>query len=542
LRQEFGNLAMFLRPPKPKRPAPIPQASPEGRVAGEDVVAIADSILAHRFPLLGITIETGPEIDWRRDYLHKISSGTEYFRRVPYLDFARAGDHKVVWELNRHQHLVVMAQAFRQTGRREYLDEALRQFESWIAANPFLRGINWASALEVAFRAISWMWFWRLAGNQIRGPFADRFRTELYRHGCFLELNLSMYFSPNTHLLGEAVALHALGVFFDKPEWRASGGRIVAEEMQRQVREDGSHFEQSAYYHVYALDFFLLHRSLAAVSPAYDQRLSRMACYLDALMGVSGVLPLIGDDDGGRLFHPYGDRTRFGRDTLAACAALFGPAPPRTSQLFHDAGTAVMVDGDVQIVIKAGGFGEGSGGHSHSDVLSLVLRIGDREILIDPGTYTYIADPAERNAFRGSAAHSTVRIDGRDQAVPAGPFRWNDKPAVRVDEWSVSPEVDVLVASCEYGGFRHRRRVVFEKPARVQVVDVIEGPPGEHTVEGFWHIGSAEDRSRFSLSGEAECVGSWRSRTLCSKERAVALRVKQAGTLPVRLETTISVA
>src|SRR5207253_2151908 len=162
----------------------------------------------------------------------------------------------------------------------------------------------------------------------------------------------------------------------------------------------------------------------------------------------SGTLPLLGDDDGGRLFHPYGDRTRFGRATLAACAAILGPPSPRVSRLFPDAGTAVMFDGAVQVVIKAGGFGEGSGGHSHSDVLSLVLRIGDREILIDPGTFTYIADPAERNAFRGSGAHNTVRIDGRDQAVPAGPFRWNEKPSVVVNQWATSPERDYLDATC----------------------------------------------------------------------------------------------
>jgi hypothetical protein len=36
--------------------------------------------------------------------------------------------------------------------------------------------------------------------------------TELYRHGCFLERNLVPYISPKAHLLGEAVALHALGV------------------------------------------------------------------------------------------------------------------------------------------------------------------------------------------------------------------------------------------------------------------------------------------------------------------------------------------
>jgi hypothetical protein len=529
---------------------------------------IADSILEHRFPILGITIETGPAIDWRRDYLHKISTGTPYFRRVPYLDFSRVGDHKVVWELNRHQHLVLLAQAWLLSGRREYTDEAWRQVESWLDANPFLRGINWASALEVAFRALSWMWLWRFAGVAMPPALGPRFLTALYRHGRFLELNLSIYFSPNTHLLGEAVALHALGVLFDEPRWRAMGGRIVEEAMQRQVRPDGSHFEQSAYYHVYALDFFLLYRSLAAPSKSFDDRLERMAGYLDALLGASGVLPLIGDDDGGRLFHPYGDRTRFGRATMATCAMVFGrgewvrapedlhcqavwwlagAAPPGVpgpyaSQLFGDGGTAVMTHGETQIVIKAGGFGEGSGGHSHADVLSLVARIADREVLIDPGTYTYLADPAERNAFRGTAAHNTVRIDGRDQAIPAGPFRWEGKPAVEIAAWTTSPERDFLDASCSYGGFRHRRRVSFEKPATLAVRDTIEGPPGTHRIEAFWHLGTEGDAARFAFNAPAEPVQTWRSRALCAREPAVALRVAVSGELPLELETTIDLS
>ena len=47
-----------------------------------------------------------------------------------------------------------------------------------------------------------------------------------------------------------------------------------------------------------------------------------MAEYLDALLGVNGHATLIGDDDGGRLFHPYGERAGFGRATMATCAVL----------------------------------------------------------------------------------------------------------------------------------------------------------------------------------------------------------------------------
>ncbi len=145
-----------------------------------------------------------------------------YFRRIPYLDAARAGDHKSIWELNRHQHQVLLAQAYLLTGRDEFPDEIERQLESWFRANPFPRGINWASALEVAFRALSWMWIDHLAGARLTAETRQRLREGLYRHGLHLDANLSVYFSPNTHLLGEAVALHALGLMFQR-----DAGRIV---------------------------------------------------------------------------------------------------------------------------------------------------------------------------------------------------------------------------------------------------------------------------------------------------------------------------
>ena len=95
------------------------------------------------------------------------------------------------------------------------------------------------------------------------GALRSRFLESLYQHGCHLENNLSFYFSPNTHLLGEAVALHALGHFFPSfPRahgWRELGNQTCLSNCIARIRPDGSHFEQSTYYHVYALDMFLFH-------------------------------------------------------------------------------------------------------------------------------------------------------------------------------------------------------------------------------------------------------------------------------------------
>ncbi|MCC6861495.1 MAG: alginate lyase family protein [Bryobacterales bacterium] len=579
-RQEAANLRLLARPPRiraeaaPLEGLPDPEqitAAVRGTAFAEELERLAGSILAHRIPLFGKEVEFGPRIAWRRDWGSGIETGLPYFRLVPYLDPRRAGDHKRIWELNRHQHLVVLAQAYRLAGRAEYREELFAQLEDWWEDNPFQRGINWASALEVAFRALSWIWVYHLAGEFMPAGFRSRFLTELYRHGRHLEANLSIYFSPNTHLLGEAVALHALGRLFPvfPKRWRLRGREIVAEQSRRQVRADGSHFEQSAYYHVYALDLLLLHGALegGAAPPVTE-----MAQYLEALMGASGRLPLLGDDDGGRLFHPYGPRDRFGRATLATAGLVrrredlfeqavwwLGPQvlerPPVVesvcSRWFPDAGTAVMRAGGIQVVADAGSFGAGSGGHSHSDTLSLVVRRGEREILLDPGTYTYVGEPRWRNWFRGSAAHNTVRIGGRDQAEAAGPFRWLSPPRVRVELWNSSPAEDRLEAVCEYSGFRHRRRIVFRKPDRLLVADRIEGPPGEHEIEQFWHPGGdleELDPGCFRIGGAAILVldggevavqEAWRSPVFGEKISSPAIRAACRTALPATLRAVL---
>ena len=78
----------------------------------------------------------------------------------------------------------------------------------------------------------------------------------------------------------------------------ASGMADYFEEARNQVRADGFHFEQSTYYHVYALDFFLHARLLAAENgvaiPAdFDKTLERMLHALAAL-SQAGAPPLWG--------------------------------------------------------------------------------------------------------------------------------------------------------------------------------------------------------------------------------------------------------
>ena len=580
-RQEAANLFLLAAQPSFSGkdagtlalPDPVATAQAlRGSEYASDVIARAEQILQHRFPLLAVEIETGPEIHWRRDYQHGKESGTAYFRRIPYLDFSAVGDHKFVWELNRHQHLVLLAQAYLLTKDERYLQQIFRDIDGWLEQNPFQRGINWTSALEVAFRALSWIWVYHLVGSEMSDRFRESFLTGLYRHGRHLYENLSVYFSPNTHLLGEAVALHALGVLFPSfpgaEQWRKRGSDIVLAQLDFQMRPDGSHFEQSTYYHVYAVDFFVLFYLLSGRPAQMEPSLVRMADYLYSLLGSNRKLAFQGDDDGGRLFHPYGPRDQFGRATLASCGVLLdreewigtrtelaeqaawwlgaevlakaneSPRGSEGSRFFPDCGSLFLRGGALALQMDCGPFGYGGAGHSHSDTLNVLLECGGERVLTDPGTYAYMGDPAERNWFRGSGAHNTVRVNGRDQGTPAGPFRWSSKPAVILRGWASTPDGGAVDAECKYEDIAHRRRLLLTG-SRLVILDGIKGP-GALDCEQSWQLGPGSSGFTFESSGSVSERNSWYSPGYGLKLPGKSFVVESKGESRVEIATCIT--
>jgi hypothetical protein len=565
----FGGLLHALPLPDPSVAASSLRRS--GHVA--HLHDLAESILRHEFPIFDRILSTGAEIDWRRDYRNGVSTPAIWFKRIPFLDFAEAGDHKYVWELNRHHHLVTLAQAWVISRDARLVAEIELQVHGWNQQNPFLRSVNWASALELAFRASSWMWVLHLAGSALSTATHRMMGTILLRHGIAISHNLSTYFAPNTHVLGEAVALHALGIVLGKPRWRSLGASIVERELRAQIQADGFHFEQSSYYHLYALDMFLFHYLIAGRPVNFAPVLKRMAHVAAALLGRERRFAFLGDDDGGRFFHPYGEREAFANATLATCAALFPEAqlPARRADLgvqaawwlgahtvderhvedswehFESCGLSVFRRGPVHVTFDGGPFSRGGAGHSHADTLALTLRIGDAHVLTDPGTFTYVADRAARDWFRGTGAHSTLRLGSRDQADPVKPFQWENKPEVRslaAGPWHVAAE-------CRYRDWTHIRTVDFPPHAPLRVIDAVTGPAGADTIEQIWHSGEPIARlseHRFALGPaiieidprlRPEIRDAWRSSVFGSRVPSFVLHCTGSTPLPSPLETTL---
>ena len=514
------------------------------REAG-DIVAEANEVCRHRFRLLGYRdLDYGAEIDWHLDAVHRLRSPLIPWFKINFLDFAEVGDHKVTWELSRHQHLVTLAKAWLLTNEEAYAREAVAQWYSWQRANPYPLGTNWASSLEVAFRSLSWIWLRHLLAESpvVPASFEKDLLRALALNGRHVERYLSTYFSPNTHLLGEAAALFFIGTLCPQissaEDWKKSGWRIVQEEVLRQVRPDGVYFEQSLYYHVYALDFFLQARLLASrndveISSEFDHVIRKMLAVIDAL-AEAGPPDGFGDDDGGRVFNPRRNRAEHMTDPLAIGAALFHDeglrastalteeaiwlfgeqALPRTTQTssprskleshsFPEGGLYIAGGSESfpqQMVIDAGPQGTGRSGHGHADALSVKLAFCGRSWLVDPGTFCYVCPGGERNTFRGTSAHNTLAVDRLDQAQPEGPFAWSSIPETRTELWINGTNFTLFTGS--HSGYerlpepaRHRR-FVFHLHGRFWLVrDVVEGL-GSHLLETSWHFAPGLEVSR----------------------------------------------
>lgn len=500
----------------------------------------ADRIVAGNFSLLGFrNLNFGKPIDWHLEPVAGKRAPQEHWSRLDFLDTSVAGDKKIIWELNRHQYFVILGQAYWLTGDESYAATFVEHLESWMDQNPPKIGINWASSLEISFRSISWIWAFHFFKDSpaLTPEVFLRALKFLYLQARHIETFLSTYFSPNTHLTGEALGLFYLGLTFpefkEAKRWRETGRQILLSELDRHVKPDGVYFEQASYYHRYTADFYihlviLCRASGAELPPAVERKLTALLDHLMYITRPDGTTPLFGDDDGGRLLSLTRNASNDFRETLATGAALLtrpdykfvaggagvetlwllGPEglrtldalharePSQQSQAFPHGGYYVMRDDwsptANYLLFDCGPHGTANCGHAHADALSFELAANGHTMLVDPGTYTYTGSKELRDWFRHSAAHNTLTVDNQSSSVSAGPFSWQESATSQCHTWIAETRFDYLAAS--HNGYErlpdpvmHVRSVLFLKGDYWVIRDQIRSSE-EHQLKLWFHF------------------------------------------------------
>ena len=489
----------------------------------------AARLLKGSYDLLGYDeVHYGPKPDWHCDAVSGRRAPDEFWADVPYLDPA-CGDHKVTWELNRHQHWLQLGRAFKLTRDRVYYERFVSELEGWIDANPPLTGTNWASMLEIGLRTISWLWaiqfFSPAASKSDRFPWMVDLLIAADRQIEHVSRNLSRYFSPNTHLTGEALAMYAAGKSLvelrDADSWAAAGLAVLTSEARKQVAEDGGHVELSGHYHRYSTDFYLLAlliaRRAGGDEAALFDRVSRaQAKYLRVISDRNGCRPYTGDDDGGQLFPICGRPSEDCRPTLSSAAVILsdpalalGPTLEEThwfcgcvpelevpAEPVHWPSTILRAtgyhvsrgDNGDYLLFDAGPHGYMNGGHAHADALSVILSVAGTPVLIDPGTATYTMNRELRDRFRSTPMHNTITVNGRPQSQPKGPFHWASTASGRSVVAATGNRCDYFEGTHDgYQPLAHTRAVLTLHDVGWFILDVVSGDAAA-VADAHWHL------------------------------------------------------
>jgi uncharacterized heparinase superfamily protein len=429
---------------------------PDGRVAIERA---GSAIMRHEFDLLGSgPQQLGTPLPWHTDFKTGRQWPPAYCGDIEYHELDRPTDVKVPWELSRCQHFTRLGQAYWLTGDERYASEFVAETTDWIAANPLACGVNWACAMDVALRAVSWIWGFHFfaASEACRDPsFRSRFLRALFLHGQFVVRHLEQADVNGNHYVCDGVGLVFLGCFYRRARcarrWRRVGRAIVEQEIFQQTTPDGVDFEQATAYHRLVLEAFLtsyelLRRHGERPPDACWNRLERMCEFVQAYTKPDGRAPLIGDADDGRIqilgTQPITDH----RYLLSTAAVLFdrgdfrssagrcweetfwllgpdaadgfralAPRTPPGSTPFADGGFYVLRAPQTHLIVDCGDVGmRGRGGHGHSDILSFELFLNGFNVVTDCGAYLYTASREWRNRFRGTAFHNTLQVDGEE--------------------------------------------------------------------------------------------------------------------------------
>ena len=440
----------------------------------ESVIDRADRVRHGEMPLFARHGRqfTGTE-RWSYDPVLRRTAPRVFYSDVPYLDPQASGDAKVVWEPNRFQWALWLGLAYLITGKVEYVETFLDLTNDWFEMNPYPIGINYASALEVGLRLYSWIWSLHLFEScWAKHPdVLHRLLSGVWIGARHIENNLSYYFSPNTHLTGEAFSLFACGAaipeFAESNRWIRLGQRILAEEAVRQFFEDGTHRECSSGYHLYSADFYLqtvliAQRTGVEARPEIVDAARRSTKRLAELVPRDLVLPQFNDCDGGRLTFLC-EEALDAAPTLFTASFLFGdadlahgerepcgycllmgptaglstptttmnrsPSGPKLvgypSSDLPDSGIVAYRNfaGDF-LLFRASPFGYGGSPHSHDATLSVIVMLAGEPVIVDAGVGSYTRSLSIRNSFRSAPASNSIVVDGHGASLPGGWFDW----------------------------------------------------------------------------------------------------------------------
>ncbi|MFH1254681.1 MAG: heparinase II/III family protein [bacterium] len=414
----------------------------------------ADLAAVNCFDILGSGTKCFEKIPWHQDFKcrdFKSTSHNKSWQHSFYQDITAScpqnmkldeynPDIKVPWELSRFQHIFVLGRAYQINQNNRYASAFQNQISDWMEQNPYMVGVNWVCPMDVAIRAINWIWgfyFFKDAPN-ISNEFWIKFINMLHMHLHYLEFNWETSDKPNNHYVSDLVGYLYLCKFFKLKKSKPWCVKKILEQFFHQIQPDGTCYEGTTGYHKFDTELFLHFKLIcnatqditsdyqttqdkteqAGLPAEFLNRFYKMIEFLQACTDLSGTdssdyFVTVGDNDSGKILTgievPSIKKSRaaseqpvifnypdFGLVTIKTCSCK----PCLREECLHVK--------RLHATLRLPKFKQNQpSGHFHYDQLAVTLSINGTPILIDPGSYVYTANSTWRNLMRSHQSHNT---------------------------------------------------------------------------------------------------------------------------------------
>ena len=547
------------------------------------IIQTSDKILCNVFNLLGSGDTKLDPINWHADFKSGfIWPSGKFFRKYKQEDRNNHADVKVPRELSRSHHLLTLAVAYRLTGEKKYAKVCIDQLNNWIAENPLMYSINWGCTMDVAIRAVNWIWaLGLLSGSELLDEkFLAKIKTSLYQHGWYIWRYPEWApFNNGNHYLADLAGQIHLGLLFgskgESQEWLKKGVEELFREIRMEILPSGMSYERSTNYNRMVLELILipiilLRRNNHEIPLDIWYRLEKMFAFIMNSVKPDGNTPIIGDQDNGRVLPLNDEKTinfkyllsigallfkrsdfKFHSEGYNIFCSLFGDSrsyekwneiPCVRSSLesvaYPDIGLYIMRQQDNYLIFNSTGRGlypelNPGGAHTHSDLFSFELFTLGKTFLLDPGSYVYTADADMRMLFRSTKMHNTVTVDGESQNILSRDEFWNyERNAIpEVIKWESNKDYDIIAA--KHNGYErlpepvtHERTIIYDKNnIRWEIKDLLSGE-GRHSCEWHFHF---DDGIDFEILGNSVS-------TICDDGRNLQLNFESKQKILLRKE------
>ncbi len=320
----------------------------------------------------------------------------------------------------------------------------------WIDENPPAKGSAW-EPYTTSLRIVNWV-KWLMAGHEAPAGMIQSLADQTG----WLSQNLEYHILGN-HLFANAKALIFAGSFFagqEADQWLEAGIKILTQELDEQILDDGGHFELSPMYHAIILEDVLDIIQLGRICKTLPEDIckkmqdsaEKMLHWMDVMAHPDGQISFFNDAAFGIAAEP---------EQIKAYAKTLNIKNSRALKpLQHLAASGYIraSAGNWTALIDIARIGpDYLPGHAHADQLSFELSHGAQRIFVNSGISEYGLSP-ERHRQRGTAAHNTVVINGANSAEIWSGFRVARRGQpydLRIDENESSCEI-----SASHNGYK----------------------------------------------------------------------------------------